>query len=350
MVSHISFVVAFVALTLVLEPRAQSGQVTQTPSVEGRQVETAASISVESVTQFDPTVWKMAIQVPTGTGGVLLARPAIECDRLENGTWGPAYGEPGSRIQEEGPPISPPPGVDPRLHVRLEGEQTTTFAWELSDWRVVGYAGQYRARVRWFLGDEHQVRFTDWAQFTVSAADATGVAAPLLAAQANRDAVWAAYKQFMNEPIELFVPGTLGSGSAVAQAIIGGMQAKMQAPAATLTALNSLPAGLKRRLDMKALITNARTAWAGAPGPGRTQAIRQWIDDLNTFATGPDVHGALAKWQALVLTKMHEGSTAFTAASAEFASNPVLMAVGIGMPDVARNCGLLAPIPRPSIK
>lgn len=149
----------------------------------------------------------------------------------------------------------------------------------------------------------------------------------------------------MNEPIDLFVPGKLGSGSAVAQAFIGGIQAKMQAPAATLAALSSLPAGLKRRLDIKALITNARTAWAGAPGPVRTQAISQLISDLNTFATGLDVHGALAKWQALVLTKEHEGSTAFAAASTEFAPNPVLMAVGTGMPDIARSCGLLAPLP-----
>lgn len=340
--NHAVLVLTSLALTWVCPLAPRSVEWAQSPPANTQGVGANATVVVAPATQFAPTTWEFSVQTPASESAVLIYRPSIECHRFNNGTWAGAIGEPGTTADESGPQAS----LHSRLHIRLEGGQPVTMRWELSDWRVVAFPGEYRARVQWILGDERRVRYTDWAPFTVTAVPAEGAAAALLAAQTNKDDTWKAYKQFMNEPMDLLIPDRLlGSGSAEKSLFLGEIQARLQPAAARLRALSSLPAGVQRRLDMAAFIANARTAWVGAPGQARTLQINQMISDLHTFGANPDFYGALAKWQALVLTKEHASPEAFAAAQAEFAPSAVLMPVGNGMPRIARRCGLMSSLP-----
>lgn len=260
-----------------------------------------AELFVEDAEQFCPVVIRFVYRSAEAASEYPVCMPRVEFQReVSEGRWQSVEGPP------EGPPTTAGPSAGPIAHegtapepVWRSGEQFA-IAFELSDWRVLAFPGNYRAIAHWIPeGRGLAGRQTTTAQFVVRAAGPEG--ADLVRALAAKSAVWSDYVAVMNQirrPQVAQVP--VESISVAPKDPVHPLLAQwVEYPGAHLQKVR-LPSALRSRLGVQ------RAVWAWETGRRdpdvqlRASRMDAALEEMRQWGREPGISGIVARAQLLL--------------------------------------------------
>lgn len=255
-------------------------------------------VSVSTIEEFCPGEWEVRIGGYSGAEAARVSKPSWQVERWRQDSWERAWGPPGGG-RESGPDVHSPAGPHVMSSYGLEREAELVLRDELCDWRVSGFPGRYRARVRWAVNGDGALRLTEWCEFEVVPGDPGS--AILRKARDEQNDLWRRYKEFMNQRLAPGVQNGMvmgrGDGGGIGRAFADALD-----PSAPLVGLD-LPQGLMARVQLVQLQRRMREAHAASDAATREAKSATVLSEWAVTGNGTGWYGAFARLQHVLFAR-----------------------------------------------